>query len=30
MKKIRLVVDTNIFVSAFLGSRNAKFLVKEI
>lgn len=30
MKKLRLVVDTNIFVSAFLGSRNAKFLVKEI
>lgn len=30
MHKIRLVIDTNIFVSAFLGSRNAKFLVKEI
>jgi putative PIN family toxin of toxin-antitoxin system len=30
MQKIRLVIDTNIFVSAFLGSKNAKFLVKEI
>lgn len=30
MHKIRLVIDTNIFISAFLGSRNAKFLLKEI
>ena len=30
MAKTRIVVDTNIFISAFLGSKNAKFLVKEI
>ncbi|MBN4069615.1 MAG: putative toxin-antitoxin system toxin component, PIN family [Alkaliphilus sp.] len=30
MERIKIVVDTNIFVSAFLGSKNAKFLVKEI
>lgn len=30
MGKIRLVVDTNIFISAFLGSKNAKFLIREI
>jgi len=30
MGKIKIVVDTNIFVSAFLGSKNAKFLLKEI
>lgn len=30
MSKIKIVVDTNIFVSAFLGSKNAKFLLKEI
>lgn len=30
MKKIKIVIDTNIFVSAFLGSKNAKLIVKEI
>lgn len=30
MEKLKIVVDTNIFVSAFLGSKNAKFLLKEI
>lgn len=30
MKKIKVVIDTNIFISAFLGSKNAKFLMKEI
>jgi uncharacterized protein len=30
MTNIRIVIDTNIFVSAFLGSKNAKFLLKEI
>lgn len=30
MEKIKIVVDTNIFISAFLGSKNAKFLLKEI
>lgn len=30
MGKIRVVVDTNIFISAFLGSKNARFLLKEI
>lgn len=30
MRKIRLVVETNIFISTFLGSKNAKFLFREI
>ena len=30
MSKIKIVVDTNIFISAYLGSKKAKFLVKEI
>lgn len=30
MTNTRIVVDTNIFVSAFLGSKQAKFLLKEI
>ena len=30
MGKVRIVVDTNIFISAFLGSKNAKFLLKEV
>lgn len=30
MKKVRVVVDTNIFISSFLGSKNAKFLIREI
>lgn len=30
MDKIKIVVDTNIFISAFLGSKNAKLLFKEI
>ena len=30
MERTKIVVDTNIFVSAFLGSKNAKFLIKEI
>ncbi|MFW5648739.1 MAG: hypothetical protein ACOCG5_06585 [Candidatus Alkaliphilus sp. MAG34] len=30
MEKTKIVVDTNIFVSAFLGSKNAKLLIKEI
>lgn len=30
MSKIKIVVDTNIFISAFLGSKKAKFLLKEI
>lgn len=30
MAKIKIVVDTNVFISAFLGSKNAKFLLKEI
>ncbi|MBS4025284.1 MAG: putative toxin-antitoxin system toxin component, PIN family [Clostridia bacterium] len=30
MGKVKIVVDTNIFISAFLGSKKAKFLVKEI
>ncbi len=30
MSKVKIVVDTNIFISAFLGSKKAKFLVKEI
>lgn len=30
MAKTKIVVDTNIFISAFLGSKNAKFLLKEI
>lgn len=29
MEKIKIVIDTNIFVSAFLGSKNARLLVKE-
>jgi putative PIN family toxin of toxin-antitoxin system len=29
MKKIKIVIDTNIFVSAFLGSKNARLVVKE-
>ena len=30
MKKYKAVVDTNIFVSAFLGSKNAKLIVRDI
>jgi uncharacterized protein len=30
MEKYKIVVDTNIFVSAFLGSRNAKLVLKDI
>jgi putative PIN family toxin of toxin-antitoxin system len=30
MKKYKVVVDTNIFVSAFLGSKNAKLIVRDI
>ncbi|MGH4139703.1 putative toxin-antitoxin system toxin component, PIN family [Clostridium sp.] len=30
MNKIKVVIDTNIFVSAFLGSKNAKLILKEI
>lgn len=30
MEKLKIVVDTNIFVSAFLGSKNAKMIVKDI
>lgn len=29
MKKIKIVIDTNIFVSAFLGSKNARLVLKE-
>ena len=28
--KTKLVIDTNIFISAFLGGKNAKFLLKEV
>ncbi|WP_272876597.1 hypothetical protein [Clostridium sp. Cult1] len=27
MKKIKIVIDTNIFVSAFLGSKNARLVL---
>ncbi|MDK2828132.1 MAG: uncharacterized protein PWP67_932 [Clostridium butyricum] len=30
MGKIKIVVDTNIFISAFLGSKKARFLLKDI
>ena len=30
MNRVKIVVDTNIFISAFLGSKKAKFLTKEI
>ena len=30
MEKYKVVVDTNIFVSAFLGSKNAKLIVRDI
>jgi putative PIN family toxin of toxin-antitoxin system len=30
MKTHKIVVDTNIFVSAFLGSKNAKLIVRDI
>ncbi|WP_277995627.1 hypothetical protein [Desulfitibacter alkalitolerans] len=30
MSKIKILVDTNIFISAYLGSKKAKFLIKEI
>lgn len=30
MEKCKVVVDTNIFVSAFLGSKNAKLIVRDI
>ena len=30
MVKYKVVVDTNIFVSAFLGSKNAKLIVRDI
>ncbi len=29
MKKVKIVIDTNIFVSAFLGSKNARLVLKE-
>lgn len=29
MGKYKVVVDTNIFVSAFLGSKNAKLIVRD-
>ncbi len=30
MQKTKIVIDTNIFISTFLGSKNAKFLIKEV
>ena len=30
MERYKVVVDTNIFVSAFLGSKNAKLIVRDI
>jgi putative PIN family toxin of toxin-antitoxin system len=30
MKIIKVVVDTNIFISAFLGSKNAKLIVRDL
>lgn len=30
MERFKVVVDTNIFVSAFLGSKNAKLIVRDI
>lgn len=30
MKKYKVVVDTNLFVSAFLGSKNAKLIVRDV
>lgn len=30
MEKYKVVIDTNIFVSAFLGSKNAKLIVRDI
>ena len=30
MGKYKVVVDTNIFVSAFLGSKNAKLIIRDI
>jgi len=30
IKKHKIVVDTNIFVSAFLGSKNAKLIVRDV
>ena len=30
MEKYKVVVDTNIFVSAFLGSKNAKLIIRDI
>lgn len=30
MVKYRVVVDTNVFVSAFLGSKNAKLIIRDI
>jgi len=30
MKKIKLVIDTNLIVSSLLGSKNARFLMKEV
>ncbi len=30
MKIYKVVVDTNIFISAFLGSKNAKLIVRDI
>jgi len=29
MKRIKVVIDTNVFISSFLGSKNARFLIKE-
>jgi len=30
MEKYKVVIDTNIFVSAFLGSKNAKLIVRDV
>jgi len=30
MGKYKVVVDTNIFISAFLGSKNSKLIVRDI
>ena len=30
MERTKIVIDTNIFISAFWGSKNAKFLLKEV
>ena len=28
-KRLRVVVDTNIFISALLGSKNSRFIIEE-